>query len=99
MSTPRRRRKDREPVNQTVSTPAAVPTATGEVANRLESLASEPTHDEIAQRAYQLYQARGSEHGRDRDDWFHAERELRNIALGEDEVGRLLAGTGSYAAA
>jgi hypothetical protein len=31
----------------------------------------------IAQRAYQLYESRGGEHGRDWDDWFRAEQELR----------------------
>ena len=34
-------------------------------------------HEEIARRAYELFLARGSEHGRDLDDWLRAERELR----------------------
>jgi len=33
--------------------------------------------DECARRAYELYRARGGEHGRDLDDWLTAERELR----------------------
>lgn len=33
-------------------------------------------HD-IAHRAYELYLARGQEHGHDLDDWLQAERELR----------------------
>jgi len=37
----------------------------------------ELSRDEIAQRAYDLYQARGAEDGRDVDDWLRAERELR----------------------
>jgi len=32
--------------------------------------------DLVAQRAYERYQQRGSEHGRDQQDWFEAEREL-----------------------
>jgi HSP20 family molecular chaperone IbpA len=30
----------------------------------------------IARRAYELFEARGSEHGHDREDWFRAESEL-----------------------
>ena len=33
--------------------------------------------DECAQRAYELYLARGGEDGRDLDDWLTAEREIR----------------------
>ena len=35
------------------------------------------TNGEIARRAYDLYLARGCEHGHDVDDWWQAERELR----------------------
>lgn len=38
---------------------------------------SEPNHDEIAQRAYELYLRRGSRNGFDLDDWVEAERQLR----------------------
>jgi Protein of unknown function (DUF2934) len=34
------------------------------------------TQEEIAQRAYALYEARGREDGHDLDDWHQAEREL-----------------------
>ena len=37
----------------------------------------ELSRDEIARRAYDLYEARGAEDGRDLDDWLRAERELR----------------------
>ena len=37
----------------------------------------ELSRDEIARRAYDLYQSRGAEDGRDVDDWLRAERELR----------------------
>ena len=36
-----------------------------------------PTEEEIRQRAYAIYLARGGTHGRHRDDWEQAERELR----------------------
>ncbi|MGH9331192.1 MAG: DUF2934 domain-containing protein [Vicinamibacterales bacterium] len=32
--------------------------------------------DKIARRAYEIYEARGGEHGRDMDDWLRAEREI-----------------------
>lgn len=44
-----------------------------------------PTHSasvpdsDIAHRAYELYLARGCEHGHDVDDWFQAEGELRRL--------------------
>ena len=37
-----------------------------------------PTHDEIAEAAYRRYLNRGSEHGRDLEDWVEAEQELRH---------------------
>ena len=78
MSTPRRRRKDQLPT-QIVGTPATVPGAMG---SAVEHLAIEPTHEDIARRAYQLYEERGGEHGRDLEDWFQAERELRQVLHG-----------------
>jgi hypothetical protein len=38
---------------------------------------SRPDANRIAQRAYERYEARGREDGHDMDDWFEAERELR----------------------
>jgi hypothetical protein len=35
-----------------------------------------PDEKEIATRAYQLFVARGGEHGRDLDDWLRAKQEL-----------------------
>jgi Protein of unknown function (DUF2934) len=37
----------------------------------------EPTHFEIAHRAFELYLARGGDHGHDVADWIEAERQLR----------------------
>lgn len=36
-----------------------------------------PTEDEIRQRAYEIFQARGGEPGHGVDDWLQAERELK----------------------
>lgn len=34
--------------------------------------------DRIAERAFELYEARGGEHGQDLDDWLQAERQIDN---------------------
>jgi hypothetical protein len=39
-----------------------------------------PTLDAIARRAYELFEERGREDGRDRDDWLQAERECQQGA-------------------
>jgi hypothetical protein len=57
----------------------------GEVTHLVETDAPRPTVDEhagatdeaIARRAYELYLARGGEHGSDMNDWIQAECELR----------------------
>lgn len=36
-----------------------------------------PTAEQIAARAYEIYLARGGEHGYHDEDWFQAEQELR----------------------
>jgi len=36
----------------------------------------QPTEQQIAERAHELFQARGGDHGRDLDDWLQAEQEL-----------------------
>ena len=97
MSTPRRRRKDHVPLTQIVGAPATVPSAIGDHRNAVENLAIEPTHEDIARRAYQLYEERGAEHGRDLEDWFQAERELRQFLHGA--VGKILAAEGRHVAA
>lgn len=38
---------------------------------------NEPKKEQIDKRAYQLYLARGCEHGKDLDDWLEAEAALR----------------------
>jgi hypothetical protein len=39
---------------------------------------SAPADEEIAQRAYELYLARGGEHGFDLHDWLEAQRQLQD---------------------
>jgi hypothetical protein len=39
-------------------------------------LTAELTHEEIANRAYQIYLQRGADEGYDVDDWLQAEQEL-----------------------
>jgi Protein of unknown function (DUF2934) len=36
----------------------------------------EPSEEEIARRAHELYLQRGGEHGKDVEDWVRAEKEL-----------------------
>jgi hypothetical protein len=38
-----------------------------------------PSHDEIALRAYELWEERGRGHGSDQDDWYLAEQLLRAV--------------------
>ncbi len=38
---------------------------------------TQPTHEQIARRAYELFLARGAGHGRHQEDWAQAERELK----------------------
>lgn len=44
---------------------------------------AEPTEDEIRQRAYELYQARGDGAGDEMGDWTRAEREVRGRSSGD----------------
>jgi Protein of unknown function (DUF2934) len=41
----------------------------------------EPTQTQIRRRAYELFEARGREHGRDTEDWLAAEQQLRAQAF------------------
>ena len=71
MATAQRRRRD-----QTAFNPAL--TATDPVARSIVTAAGPAAVEEdIARRAYELYEQRGGEDGHAWDDWFQAERELR----------------------
>jgi Protein of unknown function (DUF2934) len=41
----------------------------------------QPTREEIAARAYQIYLERGCQHGHDADDWLQAEYELMQVPV------------------
>jgi Protein of unknown function (DUF2934) len=43
----------------------------------------EPSGEEIARRAHELYVQRGGEHGKDVEDWVTAEKELSNEPVAE----------------
>ena len=47
-----------------------------------DALTPAPTHDDIANRAYELFLQRGAQHGQDFEDWLTAERELQVHSLG-----------------
>jgi len=40
------------------------------------AVSNEPTHEEIAARAYEIFLKRGSAPGREIEDWLEAEKEL-----------------------
>jgi hypothetical protein len=50
----------------------------GEHMAKISLTKRELTHVEIANRAFEIYLARGGEHGHDFGDWFEAERQLRS---------------------
>ncbi|RKH49825.1 DUF2934 domain-containing protein [Corallococcus llansteffanensis] len=54
--------------------PTAQPAAS---ANATRSPSPAPTNEQIARRAFEIYQARGGTHGSSEQDWFQAERELK----------------------
>ena len=48
---------------------------------------AEPSPDDIARRAYELFEARGGEHGHDVEDWLEAQSELKGAgSLDEDRL-------------
>ena len=46
---------------------------------RHSSQPAEAPQDEIARRAYELYEERGGEPGHDMDDWLRAEHDVRHV--------------------
>jgi hypothetical protein len=43
--------------------------------------------EEVADRAYQLWEVRGHDHGHDREDWFNAERQMDATGKGRSSAG------------
>jgi hypothetical protein len=57
------------------------PTAANRSVSRPEPAgATRPTHEQIAARAYEIWEAQGRPEGADRENWFEAERQLRATA-------------------
>ena len=50
------------------------------------------THDQIALRAYEIFEREGFEHGRHLDHWFRAEQELADVLL-TPRAAKKVAGT------
>jgi hypothetical protein len=67
------KRNTKRPPANAVETSDSVSVETASVDTRMPALA----HDDIARRAYELFLARGRQHGRAQEDWLNAERELR----------------------
>ena len=70
-------RKDRDSLNPSAAAPGPELTTTGSIPNPADRVARAPSHDEIARRAYQLFEERGREPGREWEDWFLAEHNAR----------------------
>jgi hypothetical protein len=47
-----------------------------DASSSLDTPGAHPTHDEIAVRAYEMFEASGRTEGKDGDHWLAAEREL-----------------------
>ena len=90
----RQRRTNQESQIPIDDSPTAM--AASGIPNVLDGLAIELTHEQIAVRAYQLYADRGGEHGHDLQDWFQAERELKQFL--REAVETVLTAEGAYAA-
>jgi len=58
----------------TTSTPTSRPAPRETTPSRSAPVS---THEQIAVRAYEIFVARGQQHGRDLEDWLQAESELR----------------------
>ena len=46
---------------------------------------TEQLFERIGRRAYELYELRGESHGQDREDWFEAERQVREDTTAESK--------------
>jgi hypothetical protein len=53
------------------------PPQTADAVSRSVEQQAAPAYDDIARRAYELYQERGGNEGQEVDDWLRAEAELR----------------------
>jgi hypothetical protein len=63
--------------DRTTAEPATAPGQRDLMGMSLKDADTWPSPDEIARRAYEIYESRGGGHGRHFEDWLQAERELR----------------------
>jgi hypothetical protein len=54
---------------------------------------STPSREDVARRAYELFEARGAQPGWDLDDWLQAERELSSIRPEDASEEQAIAGS------
>jgi len=64
------------PNKQPAPKPASIPARPTNPEPVNSGTRSSPTHEQICQRAYEIFLARGSTPGNPEHDWFQAEREL-----------------------
>ena len=63
-------------LEQSVSQPAKPTTFPGKKHTPAPAQAITPSHDQICQRAYDLYESRGRQDGFSEQNWFDAEQQL-----------------------
>jgi hypothetical protein len=74
----RRTRIERDPAATAFPTEGEVSTlAHRQNAGINEATGGDLTDEDVARRAYERFQRRGGQHGRDQEDWYEAEREVR----------------------
>lgn len=64
----------RAPTKQKPTTLASPKSTPPKVTIMLDTV---PLHDRIRERAYELYESRGRENGKEEQDWLRAEQEIR----------------------
>jgi hypothetical protein len=64
---------------QAASRPSSSPRKKSAPPPELVTATAEPSHEQIAERAYGLWLSRGAHDGDALDDWYRAERELRDV--------------------
>jgi hypothetical protein len=79
-------RADRQPIESPDASSPADPS--------VQPRAQSPDEDQVARLAYELFLKRGGAHGHDQEDWFQAERQLRDQAKAHKPLTCLL-GIGS----
>ncbi len=62
----------RQPKSNTLASPKSTPAKVAPMSDTVL------LHDQIRERAHQLYETRGRENGKDEQDWLRAEQEIRS---------------------